>query len=203
MAHTWLEVVALAVAVGLTGGCRSSRGTAVPSGSDPGRDGTTVGSAVVANVASSDASVAANDDGENGGVGPALSQAQPVTDKDTVVIVNSGSTNAMGYRIEVPRSGQASYQCGDDKGTVSLPADMVTRLYADVASASPLAGLQGRRCAKSVSFGTRTYVQIGDDRSPDISCPGGDAKRVLMADVSAIVQELHLGFRRRQHGRAP
>ncbi len=200
--------MALAITAGVVGGCPSSRSTAMPSITDLDRSGTTgagtgPGSPAVANAGSTERNVATDQGDATGGVSPTASEAQPVTEKDTVVIVNSGSTNAMGYRIEVPRSGQASYQCGDDKGSVSVPANMVAKLYADVGNASPLSGLSGRYCAKSVSFGTRTYLQLGDDRSPDISCPGSDASHVLMEDVSAIVEQLHLGSRRRHRGRNP
>jgi hypothetical protein len=208
MIHAPVEVVTLAITAALIAGCPSSRGTTVPSGADLGRDAMTAAAAgssapLAVSPGGADASVAANGSDAGKRADPAPSQAPQVTDTDAVVIENSGSTNALPYRIVVSRSGQASYECGDDKATVSLPGDMVSRLFADVGSARPLSAMAGRHCPKSVSFGTRTFLQVGDDRSPDISCPGNDSSHVLMADVGAIAQELHVGFRRRHRGRTP
>lgn len=119
----------------------------------------------------------------------------------TIAIVNSGSTNTAGFRIAVQKSGKAEYtsqprpammQRGEKPQKVSknIAKSLAERFYADVKAAQPLHSLPPPHCAKSASFGTRTYVVFGEEESPDLSCgDGGDPKlRVLIRDVNEIVQ---------------
>jgi hypothetical protein len=115
---------------------------------------------------------------------------------DRAVIVNSGSTNRAGFRIEVERSGEAEYgstprgQTAEERVQRKVPDALLQRFYADLEAAQPLSALPAERCAKSVSFGTRTTVELGSERTPDISCPNArnPNTKALMRDVGEIVQ---------------
>jgi hypothetical protein len=120
---------------------------------------------------------------------------------DTAVIVNSGSTNRAGFRIEVERSGQAEYTSTPRRGQAAeqvrrkIPDSLLQRFYADLGAAQPLSALPVEHCAKSVSFGTTTTVELGSERTPDISCPNArnPNTKALMRDVDEIVQLFRSG----------
>jgi hypothetical protein len=114
---------------------------------------------------------------------------------DRAVIVNSGSTNRAGFRIEVERSGEAEYASTPRGQTAErvqrkVPDALLRRFYADLEAAQPLSALPAEHCAKSVSFGTTTIVELGTERTPDISCPNArnPNTKALMQDVGEIVQ---------------
>jgi hypothetical protein len=106
-------------------------------------------------------------------------------------IVNSGSTNRPGYRIEVRESGEAQYRAtrGGKTGHLKIPNELAQKFFADLA-AQPLANLPPRHCAKSASFGTVLTVEWGGEKSPDLNCgDGGDVRlRALIEDARAIVK---------------
>jgi hypothetical protein len=118
------------------------------------------------------------------------------------VIVNSGSTNAAGFRIIVEKSGNAEYTVTSRRARAQaentaakpvqrkVPEALVRRLYADLEAARPLSALPHRGCIKSASFGTKVTIEVGKEMSPDLSCPEEqDAHvQVLVRDVSEIVK---------------
>ncbi len=125
---------------------------------------------------------------------------------DSVVIVNSGSTNRAGFQIVVERSGRAEYtakprrfgpQSGEVPGTVrkELPRALVLRLYSDLKAAQPLSSLPEPRCMKSVSFGTTLTLQFNGQKTPDLSCgDGGNSSfQALIRDVKEIVAAFGAG----------
>ncbi len=107
------------------------------------------------------------------------------------VILNSGSTNTISYRIFVPLSGQARYIDGDGRGNGKISAALTKKFFDDIKSAMPLEKLPIKQpCIKSVSFGTATAIRLGRGQSPDISCPGNAKTQLLLKDVTAIAQAL-------------
>jgi hypothetical protein len=111
----------------------------------------------------------------------------------TIVITNSGSTNTIGWRVLIGAGGEASYVTGDGPGSATLPAGLFTKLKADVEAAKPLASLpQEQPCMKPMSFGTKTFVAVGGDQSPDITCPNNDKGEALKDDVDQVVATLNL-----------
>jgi hypothetical protein len=122
--------------------------------------------------------------------------AYPQSQERSAEIVNSGSTNAAGYRIIVRESGHAKYIPGKTKRLsaqqeteieADIPARMTKKFFEDIDLAAPLAQLPVGRCAKSVSFGTSTFVKVGDEQTPDVSCPGEDSRmKALFTDAQAI-----------------
>ncbi|HUK91169.1 MAG TPA: hypothetical protein VLZ81_12260 [Blastocatellia bacterium] len=121
-----------------------------------------------------------------------------MTEKRTAEIVNSGSTNAPGYQISVDESGHVKYTPGKRRNAVGfqepeheieavIAPEMVKRFFADIDRAGPLSKLPAGHCMKSASFGTVTFVKMGGEQSPDISCPDSDPRiEALYKDAQAI-----------------
>ena len=120
----------------------------------------------------------------------------------TIAITNSGATNLIGWRILIGTNGDASYVTGDGPGHATLPADLFAKLRADIDAAKPLASLpQESPCMKPMSFGTSTYVVVGGDRSPDLTCPNSDKGETLKEDVDAVVAFLKIRNTPRSEGK--
>jgi hypothetical protein len=129
-------------------------------------------------------------------IGVAAAMAYPQSRGRSAEIVNSGSTNTPGYRIVVQESGHVKYVPGKARRPTAeqeaeieadIPAKLTNQFFEDIDRAAPLAQLPVGRCAKSVSFGTATFVTVGDERSPDVSCPGDDSRmKALFTDAQAI-----------------
>jgi len=107
------------------------------------------------------------------------------------VVVDSGSTNTEGFRLEVDRSGKVRYTPAGRHGAAQpaahstarqVPAALARRLYADLESAKALASLpEGGPCMKSASFGSTLTVEYGGQTTPDLSCPGDDPHMQALA----------------------
>lgn len=117
-------------------------------------------------------------------------------------IVNSGSTNANGFRIAVDSSGAGEYTVTprghrkqDDAPPPlrrTIPDALVRRFYKDLEAAQPLSQLPHRGCFKSASFGTTLKIEFGDQESPDLSCPEEDPRmQALRADADDVVKLFH------------
>jgi len=116
---------------------------------------------------------------------------------DTITIENSGSTNMKGYRIAVTPDGMART---DDGRAASLPPDLFAKLKSDVTMAMPLHDLKTGACMKSVSFGSSTFISLGDERSGDLSCPAGPKGEALSGDADSVAQFVGAGGARRPAG---
>ena len=115
--------------------------------------------------------------------------------RDSAVIVNSGSTNTVGYSITVWSDGQASLttQNRDASATgqakpFTVPASTAARFFTDLATAKSTNAVTVP-CMKSASFGSSMHVKWQGWVSPDLECPAktsaGDA---LIKDVDEIRQ---------------
>jgi hypothetical protein len=104
----------------------------------------------------------------------------------SAVIVNSGSTNAPGYRIVVLPGGVATLDNASPK-QVALPPATARAFFHDLSTATPLRALHVDGCMKSASFGTTTRIEWRGQSSPDLSCPSTNpAVLRLSHDVEAI-----------------
>jgi hypothetical protein len=126
---------------------------------------------------------------------------------DGATIVNSGSTNANGYTIQVWSDATADVAIGRPGalGTpkpFSIPSALATQFFADLAAARD-GHAAGQHCMKSASFGTSMRVQWHGWTSPDLTCPpAGDALTgALVHDTGEIIsaakitpEMLHGGF---------
>lgn len=114
-----------------------------------------------------------------------------LTAAQSLTIVNSGSTNQHGFRIVVERSGKATYTPAKRGKAQKKNVDkaLAQRLFKDVDAVKPLGSLHAPGCWKSSSFGSTLVVEVGSERSPDLSCgDGGDANlAAVIKDVDAVV----------------
>ncbi|HLJ82569.1 MAG TPA: hypothetical protein VKT51_00165 [Candidatus Eremiobacteraceae bacterium] len=107
--------------------------------------------------------------------------------RGAAVILNTGSTNALGYRIVLQRSGAAEYVHGDKRATANVPEAITTKFFTDM-QALPLRSYPMIHCMKSVSFGTSLYVWWKGARSQDLTC----GTTILAGDSYAVAQALGL-----------
>jgi len=108
--------------------------------------------------------------------------------KGAAVILNTGSTNALGYRIVIQQSGAAEYIHGDKRATATVPNAVTTKFFTDLQAAMPLKVHPMIHCMKSVSFGTSLFVWWKGARSYDLTC----GTNVLTDDAYAVAQALGL-----------
>ncbi|HEY7981464.1 MAG TPA: hypothetical protein VID19_08245 [Candidatus Eremiobacteraceae bacterium] len=109
--------------------------------------------------------------------------------RGAAVILNTGSTNTLGYRVVIQRSGAAEYINGPKRATAVVPASLTTHFFADVQAAMPLLAHTATTCMKSASFGSSLFVWWKGSRSGDLTCPAGDT---IASDVAKIAQALNL-----------
>ena len=133
-------------------------------------------------------------------MGAAMKDASAST-PDEASIVNSGSTNTAGYRIDVRSDGSAHLTLQSRPGpgapnepkTFSIAASLTARFFADL-KAVRAGNVTGEPCMKSASFGTSTHVSWQDWKSPDLDCPSKNTLLgALIRDVNAIRQASGVG----------
>jgi hypothetical protein len=114
---------------------------------------------------------------------------------DSAVIVDSGSTNTAGYRVEVRSDGSATVSVQQNRNASPGPAtpfhvsaDTAKKLFADLAAARSESALTVP-CMKSASFGSTVKVTWQGWTSSDLTCPPKDSVgQSLIDDVSTIRQ---------------
>jgi hypothetical protein len=99
---------------------------------------------------------------------------------DEVHIVNSGSTNTLGFTLTISENGTAILEQGNSTERKHLPLESVARFFAALRASGPLDALPATLCLKSASFGTTMRIFFEGKASPDISCP----------NPNVVVQEL-------------
>jgi len=112
---------------------------------------------------------------------------------DSAVIVDSGSTNAYGYTIDVSSDGKGSVTLQTRGGPAAktpkaftIPAATTETFFKDVAAAKK-SNAATVPCMKSASFGSSIHVSWQGWTSPDLTCPPKDSLgEALIADVDAI-----------------
>lgn len=112
--------------------------------------------------------------------------------RDGATVVDSGSTNTAGYRIEVWSDGTASIVMQNRAGVAqsaarpfSVATRVTARFFADLKGAKA-ANVSGSPCMKSASFGTTTRVSWHGWTSPDLDCPSENAL------LSAVIHDVNL-----------
>ena len=121
-----------------------------------------------------------------------VSAQEPTPKLDGATIVDSGSTNAAGYKIEVWVDGSATIVIqhrGVEEGalkTFAVPQSVATKFFADLKAARD-GKAAGQPCMKSASFGTTTRITWHGWTSPDLDCPPANALMgALVHDVGVI-----------------
>ncbi len=121
--------------------------------------------------------------------------------QDSASIVNSGSTNAAGYRIELSSEGHARIAV-PYINAFPVSRALVRRFFDDLRRARK-SGAPGPPCMKSASFGTRTTVVWHEWTSPDLDCPRSGAMAQLQTDVNDIRASLNSGANRHRGQAGP
>lgn len=112
-------------------------------------------------------------------------------------VENTGSTNRAGLRVTVDREGHATVEPRGrapeagrgESHRVHLPEELCRRFLRDLETAAPVNELPAAQCLKSVSFGSRTFVEFDGGRSPDLSCPADDPRtQALQKDTNDILE---------------
>jgi hypothetical protein len=113
---------------------------------------------------------------------------------DSAVIVDSGSTNTLGYRIEVRSDGSAFVSNGSSSPKpFTVPQATVERFFADLAAARK-DNATTAPCVKSASFGSTLRITWQQWVSPDLTCPPKDALgAALITDVQTLRQVAGIG----------
>jgi hypothetical protein len=110
--------------------------------------------------------------------------ANATTRPDGMTIVNSGSTNTIGWSIALRSDGTATI----DARAFMVPQALAVKLFADAAAARN-AHVLGRACMKSASFGTHLNVIWHGWTSPDLTCrPMSLLASTLAVDVGRITE---------------
>ncbi|MGA7202694.1 MAG: hypothetical protein WBX26_12755 [Candidatus Cybelea sp.] len=113
---------------------------------------------------------------------------------DSAVVVDSGSTNTLGYRIEVRSDGSASVSSGSSSPKpFTVPQATVQRFFANLAAARK-GNATTAPCVKSASFGSTLRITWQQWVSPDLSCPPKDALgAALVTDVQTLRSAAGIG----------
>jgi len=121
----------------------------------------------------------------------AASPGSAATAPSDAVIVDSGSTNTIGYTIVIHLDYSAQVTLdGALPRDATLPAADAKSLFARLAAAAPLDALTRGHCMKSASFGTSRRIAYAGKISPDLTCAGDEEARELAGAVGAIVADL-------------
>lgn len=109
--------------------------------------------------------------------------------RDGATIVDSGSTNTPGYRIQVWSDGSATIVLqsrGSVRGTAKpfTVAPTTAREFFSDLKAVRAANVNSVPCMKSASFGTTTKISWHGWTSPDLDCPANSS--VLDALVASV-----------------
>jgi hypothetical protein len=112
---------------------------------------------------------------------------------DGLHVVDSGSTNAAGWEVDLRSDGSAVVsQPNTPDRTVKLSKNLAKRTFADAAALRNARAI-GRSCMKSVSFGTRLTVEWHGWTSQDLSCPSASPQAAaLNADVSELASDAQI-----------
>lgn len=111
---------------------------------------------------------------------------------ETVIIYITGSTNSCAQIIFLRSTGVITYLSCDERKYGKLPMSLTNTFFHDLHIALPLNALpQNRGCLKSVSFGTRIYLILNTQKSPDVSCSIDYLGHELYTDVKAVQAILH------------
>jgi len=116
------------------------------------------------------------------------------------VVINSGSTNTIGYRIYVAPTGDVRAIDGRGSRQDKLPNRLKQRFFHDLKLAIPGSLQQTKRCGQSTSSRTSTIVVLGAQRSADLSCADSAKEKALVQDINNITRLLHVSNVRRGQG---
>jgi hypothetical protein len=129
--------------------------------------------------------------------------------RDGAVIVNSGSTNTAGYKIDVWSDGSASVTLQNRMGVAQSSPKPFTvtaalaKNFLGTLKAARDGHATGSPCMKSASFGSTTRVTWHGWTSPDLECPPDNALVAAIAHDAGLIRQasgIDTGPGRRQIG---
>jgi len=128
--------------------------------------------------------------------------------RDGATVVDSGSTDWSGYKMDVWSDGNADLTL-QDRGrathgplkTFRISASLAHRFFADLKAARDGLRIAGEFCGTYAGNATTAYVQWHGWKSPDLACapsPNGVFILALINDVNAILSASGVDRNRRQ-----
>lgn len=109
-------------------------------------------------------------------------------------IVNSGSTNTLGFTIAVASDGSATLTMQEATKKFHVASATLAKFFADLGAARKATTGPGSACMKSASFGSVTRIAWQGWTSPDLECPAANAQiAALSDDVHAIREAAGIG----------
>jgi hypothetical protein len=128
------------------------------------------------------------------GIAPALA-VQPVpylpVQHGAAVILDTGSTNTLGYRIVIQRSGKVEYIKGTTRAVSHVDPALAEQFFADMQRDRPFAEHSISNCMKT-SFSSSLYVWWRGQRTADLSCPVAPTEVAVAAGARRIAVTLGL-----------
>ncbi|CAF3546131.1 unnamed protein product [Rotaria socialis] len=124
-----------------------------------------------------------------------------IAKKHPIEIVNSGSTNTPGYRVEIEHNGNVHYYIaprrvgiislnGGTNGTAKLSRKTTKDLYHHIKQCEPFNKLTIETCLKSVSFGFSLKLIYNGQTTPDLTCPTNNTHLENLAKVvNSVISE--------------
>lgn len=101
-----------------------------------------------------------------------LSFQNKAVENTLATIIDTGSTNRPGLQVTLGANGSATIASRDvGPHAIWLNRRLCKRFMLTLQSAAPMQALAATRCMKSVSFGSRLFIEYDGERSPDLSCP--------------------------------
>ena len=112
------------------------------------------------------------------------------TSSSHATIEDTVPTNRPGLRVTFDHDGHATVEQRNGQiDQVKLGGGLCSQFMRDLKEVGPLATIPARHCMKSVSFGSRLFIEFEGDKSPDLSCPGEPEPRIgaLQKDAQQIL----------------
>src|ERR1700683_163414 len=104
-----------------------------------------------------------------------------------ITIVNSGSSSASGYEINVSPDGTMIYKSNDIVRTAKLSPPQAKQLYATVKMFQPFSGLTPNPCMNPASD-PKVVVTYDSKASPNINC-GGNPKAIAFYSGITFIEQ--------------
>lgn len=119
----------------------------------------------------------------------ALANASVFAATAPITIVNSGSTNTLGFTIAVGSDGGATLTMAHATKTFHVADATLKKFLADLNAARRMTTSPAGGCMKSASFGSSTRIAWQGWTSPDLECPAPNAQIAALADDVHAVRE--------------
>ncbi|HEX2571651.1 MAG TPA: hypothetical protein VH877_18975 [Polyangia bacterium] len=117
--------------------------------------------------------------------------AKALPPTNALVILNTGTTDTIGYRIVIPPSGEAFFVTGKGPGQKQLPAKLLKKLHKDLAAVGSLEQMAVRTpCPKPAASATTTTLQYHGQFSGDLTCAGDKRAVKLQKVITEVVKVL-------------